>query len=85
MRELLNEVIGNMKLHHNKKTTIYITVFEDNNGAIKLVLSPSITLRNKNFATNYTLFRRKLSDGAHIQINRVNSQYNIADISTKGF
>ena len=77
MREPLNKVIGNMKLNHNQLTTVCITVFEDNNG-------PNISPRTKNIITDYQLFSGKVGAVAHIHINRVDTQDNIADIFTKG-
>ena len=51
MRKLLNGIIGDMKLDHNQTTTVCITVFEDNNVALKLVSNPRITPTTKHIAT----------------------------------
>ena len=77
MREPLNKVIGNMKLNHNQLTTVCITVFEDNNG-------PRIAPRTKHITTDYHFFSGKVGAGAQIQIKRVDTQDNIAEIFTKG-
>ena len=77
MRELLNKVIGNMNLNHVQTTTVCITVFEDNNG-------PSIAPRTKDITTDYHFFSGKVGAGTHIQIKRVDTQDNIADIFTEG-
>ena len=60
MRELLKEVMSNMKLNHNQTTTINSTVFEDNNGAISLALSPNISPKTRHIAIKYHFFRSKL-------------------------
>ena len=72
MKELLNEVIGNMKLNHNQKTTVCLTVFEENNVALKLALNPRFTPRH--IATKYHLFRIKVGAGTNIHIKEVDSQ-----------
>ena len=84
MRELLKEVMCKMKLKHNQTTTINSTVFEDNNGALQLALSPKISPRTKHIAIKYHFFRSKVGPGTGIEIKRVDSHENVADIFTKG-
>ena len=84
MRELLKEVMSKMKLKHNQTTTINSTVFEENYGALSLALSPKISPRTKHIAVKYHFFRSKVGPGTGIDIKRVDSQDNVADIFTKG-
>ena len=71
MGELLKEVIGKMNLKKNQTTAVCCTFFEENNGALKLALSPWIAPRTKHISTNYHLFRSKVGDFAHLHINSI--------------
>ena len=60
------------------------TVFEDNNGALQLALSPKLTPRTKHIAVKYHFFKSKIGEDMEIAINRVEPIENVADIITKG-
>ena len=85
MVELLNKIIGNIMLNNNQTTAVCSTVFEYNNGALKPALGPRIIPRTKNIPTKYHSFWDKVGAGTHTEIKRVDSQYKIVDIFTKGF
>jgi hypothetical protein len=58
-------------------------VFEDNNGALTLAKAPSMTPRSKNIAVKYHFFREYIVNGS-IQIHRIDTKFQKADIFTKG-
>ena len=62
-----------------------VTVFEDNEGAMKLANSPlpRMTPQSKHFEVKYHWFREKL-DELQIQIKRVDTASQRVDIFTKG-
>ena len=84
MKDLLKEVITKMSLKDNSNTIMKSTVFEDNNGALQLALSPKLTPRTKHIAVKYHFFKSKVGEGQDIDNKRVDSAENIADIFTKG-
>ena len=59
------------------------TIFEDNDATRILALSPKLTPRSKHIAIKYHFFREKIASG-EINIERVDSSENVADIFTKG-
>lgn len=82
-RALLKEIGDQMQLSYCNKSTILSKVWEDNNGAIRLAeASNKVTLRTKHIAVKYHFFREHLSD--EIQVQKVDTTNQIADIFTKG-
>ena len=59
------------------------TVYEDNNGARIVATCPRLTPTSKFIATKYHWFRQHVYSG-EIDINRVDSKNQLADIFTKG-
>ena len=86
MRELLEEVGNKLEMDFVKPALVHSTVFEDNNGAIGLVTSPWITPRTKHIAIKYHFFKDKigLENGKGIGIEKIESEFQKADIFTKG-
>ena len=67
------------KLKFNSK----FTVFEDNNGAIKVASCPKLTPTSNFIAVKYHWFRQHVESG-EVEIVKVESSSQIADIFTKG-
>ena len=67
-----------------KPAILHSTVFEDNNGAIALALSPKMTPRTKHIAVKYHHFRTSVGEEKGIIIQQINSDLQKADIFTKG-
>jgi hypothetical protein len=67
------------KLH----PVVKCTVFEDNNGALELAKAPKMRPRTKHIAIKYHHFRSKVDSG-EVDIKRVDTKNQIADIFTKG-
>ena len=90
MRELvpitnaLNDICESLGIKRDDETKI-VRVFEDNEGAQKLANSPlpRVTPHSKHFAVKYHWFRERL-DEFKIQIQRVDTSLQKADIFTKG-
>jgi hypothetical protein len=59
-------------------------VFEDNNGALGLALSPRITPRTKYIGVKYHFFREHIGVDKGITIHKIESAEQKADIFTKG-
>ncbi len=93
MRELLptkalvEEVLWAFNIQRNDEARIY-KVWEDNNGALALANLPLLRLmpRSKHLAVKYRWFKERIanSDGT-IQIKKVESEKQKADIFTKSF
>jgi hypothetical protein len=64
------------------KPTVKCTVFEDNNGALELATAPKMRPRTKHIAIKYHHFRSSMDSGA-VQIKRVDTKNQIADLLTK--
>eukprot|EP00957_Ditylum_brightwellii_P029402 2222671-Ditylum_brightwellii.AAC.1 len=67
------------KLKFNSKST----VFEDNNGAIRVATCPKLTPTSKFIAVKYHWFRQHVESG-EVHIVKVESSKQLADIFTKG-
>ena len=67
------------------ETKIHCEVFEDNEGALKLATMLLMTSRSKHIAVKYHFFREKvLNPLANIDVEKVHTDENKADIFTKG-
>ena len=84
MKELLQEVVSKMTTKKIEGASVKSTVFEDNNSALQLSLSPKLTPRTKHIAVKYHFFKSKIGEDKGITIKRVDSVENVADIFTKG-
>ena len=67
------------KLRFTSKSTVY----EDNNGAIRVAICPKLTPTSKFIAVKYHWFRQHVESG-EIHIVNVESSKQLADIFTKG-
>ena len=84
MRGLLHEIVTKMKLAASEKVQIHSTVFEDNNGALILASAPKLTPRTKHIAVKYHFFRSHIGEDKGIQIRKIDTAEQKADIFTKG-
>ena len=84
-QNLFLEVTAALKIKHNSKFSFKTFLHEDNSSAEKLAKLefPRITPRSKHFGVKYHWFRTKLKPN-NVDVIRVDSKQNIADIFTKG-
>ena len=77
-----------MKLDFVKHGLIQSTVFDDNNGALRLATTPKLILWIKHIVVKYHFFRSHISDkegnSKGVKIQRIDTKEQIADIFTKG-
>ena len=80
----LNDICNKFNIEREQESKI-VRVFEDNEGAMKLANSPlpKVTPQSKHFAVKYHWFRERL-DELGVQIKRVDTTLQKADIFTKG-
>ena len=86
MRAMIQEVIGSLvpsSVNGNVTCLTHSTIFEDNDATRILATSPRMTPRSKHIAVKYHFFREKVASG-EVQIQRVDSSDQKADIFTKG-
>ena len=83
-RRLLLEVATTMHLGGNDKVAIKSTVFEDNNGAISTANAVKMTPRTKHIAVKYFFFKSHIGEGTGIELVKVDTLLQKADIFTKG-
>ena len=84
LKSLITEVFSRLKIDTSKMTvTSKSTVYEDNNGAQTVATCPRLTPTSKFIATKYHWFQQ-LADSGEIDIKRVDSKNQLADIFTKG-
>eukprot|EP00957_Ditylum_brightwellii_P097555 7429872-Ditylum_brightwellii.AAC.1 len=69
--------------HKELKFVSKSTVYEDNNGAIRVALCPKMTPTSKCIAVKYHWFRLHVESG-EVEIVKVESSKHLADIFTKG-
>ena len=84
MRGLLHEIVTKMKLTASEEVKIHSTVFEDNNGALILASAPKLTPRTKHIAVKYHFFRSHIGEDKGVQIKKIDTTEQKADIFTKG-
>ena len=84
MRGLLHKVVTKMKLTASEEVKIHSTVFEDNNGALILASAPKLTPGTKHIAVKYHFFRSHIGEDNGVQIRKINTTEQKADIFTKG-
>jgi hypothetical protein len=83
MRRLLKEVSTALGVTADGAAIMKSTVFEDNNGALGLATSPKLTPRTRHICVKYHFFKEHIKPG-EIEIVKVESQFQKADIFTKG-
>ena len=84
MREFLHDLQLHLDIGYNNDSMLKSTVFEDNNGAISVAKSPKMTPRTKHIAVKYHFFKDKIGEGKGINLEKINTENQIADIFTKG-
>ena len=83
-RELLQEIVDKMKLAYTQALILHSSVFKDNNGALQLAQSPKVSPITRNIAVKYKFFRSNIGEDKGILLTRIESNYQIADMFTKG-
>ena len=83
LKTLVGEVAASLMEDSTFLTNTFSSVFEDNNGALILATTPRMTPRSKHIAVPYHFFREHVTNGT-VQIFKVESDQNKADIFTKG-
>jgi hypothetical protein len=83
LKALVAEVAASLMDDSTFLTSTYSSVFEDNTGALLLAQSPRISPRSKHIAVPYHFFREHVANGT-VQIHKVASEVNPADLFTKG-
>jgi hypothetical protein len=84
MRRLIKEAGEALGFDLSATASLHSTVFEDNNGAISLALSPKISPRTKHIAVKYHHFRTSIGEANGIVIEKIDTDKQKADIFTKG-
>jgi hypothetical protein len=84
LHRLLKEIGEKMNLQLEEKGLLHSTIFEDNNGALGLATSPKMTPRTKHIAVKYHFFKDHIGEDKGIRIVRIDTEYQKADIFTKG-
>jgi hypothetical protein len=83
LKSLVAEVADSLLDDPTFLTKTYSSVFEDNTGALLLAQTPRMSPRSKHIAVPYHFFREHVANGT-IQIHKVASEVNPADLFTKG-
>jgi hypothetical protein len=84
LRSLFSEVGQTLKLDFATIAKMHSKVFEDNNGALCLALSPRMTLRTKYIGVKYHFFKSHIGEEKGIMIHKIESAQQKADIFIKG-
>jgi hypothetical protein len=84
MKRLVGEVLSGLTLAPGKTFRVATKshVFEDNAGALQLAKTKKMTSRTRHMACKYFWFHEKI-DGESIDVIKVDTKVNIADIFTK--
>ena len=84
IKELVIELLGGMGVDSRRlKFISKSTIYEDNNGAIRVATCPKLTPTSKFIAVKYHWFRQHVESGS-FHIVKVESSKQLADIFTKG-
>ena len=84
MRTMLQELNKGLKLETGNDAMIRSTVYEDNNGAIKTAEAPKMSPRTKHIAVKYHFFKSHLGKEKGIELSKIDTEEQKADIFTKG-
>lgn len=84
LRRMLKEVGNYIGKDWGDKAMLHSTVYEDNNGALILAQSPKMTPMTKHIAVKYHWFRDQIGEEKGIVLEKIDSEYQKADIFTKG-
>ena len=83
LKSLIKEVIDNLRIDSERiKFVSRFTIYKDNNGAIAVVTSPSMTPTSNHIVVKYHWFRKYV--GKEFVIWKIESENQKADTSTKG-
>ena len=82
IKNLITEVMENFKLDRKIEFISKSTVYEDNNGAIRVATCPRLTPTSKFIAVKYHWFRQHV-ENKEIRIQKVDTSLQKADIFTK--
>ena len=83
LRSLLGEIVKELKLPPDFKSTISCRVFEDNNGALLLATKQRITDQTKYFLVKWHYFWHHGTNG-DVQVLKIATTNQLADYLTKG-
>jgi Reverse transcriptase (RNA-dependent DNA polymerase) len=84
LRNLLEELSSELDISKKFVFTTMSQIFEDNNGAIALAKSPTLTPRTKHFATKLHFFKSHIKEnGGVLEIKKIDTKDQAADIFTK--
>jgi hypothetical protein len=83
LKSLVSEVASSLRKDPTALTSLYSSVFEDNNGALILATMPRMTPRSKHIAVPYHFFREHVT-ASTIKSFKIATDENQADIFTKG-
>ena len=88
LKRMVKEVAKVVTGDENVRVVTKSDVFEDNNGALTVATSPRITPQSKFFAVKLHFFKEhvqtKQNPGGEIEIQKIETQNQLADIMTKG-
>ena len=84
MKVLVQEVGRVFPIKGTTQVQSVSTVFEDNNGALGLATAPKLTPNTKFFAIKYHWFKEQIGEKKGIILEKVESEFQKADIFTKG-
>ena len=84
MRAFLEELQQHMPVGTGAPSIFKSTVFEDNNGALKIATSPKMTPRTKWIAIKHHFFADHIGEEKGIVLEKIDTNRQIADIFTKG-
>ena len=84
MREFLAELQTNMELGSENAAAVKSTVFEDNNGALRMATSPKMSPRTEWIAIECHFFADQIGEEKGIVIEKIDTEKQTADIFTKG-
>ena len=84
LRRILAEIGKEMKLKLGEHGMLHSVIFEDNNGCLALATAPKLTPRTKHVACKYHFFKDHIGKEKGIVIVKIESEFQKADIFTKG-
>jgi galactokinase/mevalonate kinase-like predicted kinase len=84
MQEFMAELQQNIDVGYTGTTKLHSTVFEDNNGALTVAQAPKMTPRTKHIAIKYHFFKDRIGQDKGIELAKIDTLEQIADIFTKG-
>ena len=83
MRRTAEQICKAFDVDIGKTGTLKSTVFEDNSGALSIATAKRVNPRTKHIATVYHWFWDKTGEGTDIEIQKIGTEEQLADIFTK--